>query len=272
MSKIRTSVLTITPATAKEWLARGGVNRKVKGHVRRIKEDILAGRWVLNGQSITLDRHGRVIDGQHRLLACVQADRAIESVVAMGADPAAFDTIDTGSPRSAGDMISVDQIPNAAIVAAATRIITWYDENYDGDLNGFASGLSATVIHRNAKRYGEAGLFDIVSRVKSKRSLTNIVPAGPLSAVMFIAVRGGYADVAEHFLVALETGADLAIGDAALALRSRLIAAKSRRERIRPQSLFGLILKAWNGYVSGEPVKLVRIAINERAPRAKTAA
>lgn len=267
MAHIRSSVITITPEAAGQWLARGGTNRRLKSHVDKIRDDILAGRWFLNGQAIILDRDGRVLDGQHRLRACVMAGLPIESVVVFNADPAGFDTIDTGAARSAADLISIDGTKNAALVAAATRILTWYDNHYEGDLNGFAGKLSSTLIRRNAAQYGKAGLYAIVSNIKARSGLARIFPVSPLSALIFVASREGYGDLAAKFLEDIETGANLPAGDAALALRNRVISAKARGERIMPQSMFGLMLKSWTAYVKNDPVKLVRIGLSERAPK-----
>lgn len=54
-------------------------NREVDwAKVREIARDIEAGRWRLNNHLLGFDGKGRLVDGQHRLHAIVQAGIAVE--------------------------------------------------------------------------------------------------------------------------------------------------------------------------------------------------
>jgi hypothetical protein len=69
----------ITPEMAKNILENNSHNRKIsKSRVAKFKEEILNGYWLYNGESIVVSETGRLLDGQHRLLACVEANTAIE--------------------------------------------------------------------------------------------------------------------------------------------------------------------------------------------------
>lgn len=98
---------TITPEIAHEWLRGNTINRPVKQHyVRMLASDMELGRWKRNGE--TIKRNGRLLlDGQHRLLACIMANTPFETLVVDGIDRDVFPTIDDGCPRSRIDTLAV---------------------------------------------------------------------------------------------------------------------------------------------------------------------
>jgi hypothetical protein len=80
--------------------------------VARYAREIAAGRWKPNGETIKFTMDGVLLDGQHRLAAVALAGVGIETTVVWGLDPDCFDTIDSGRPRSAADMLAIQGIPN----------------------------------------------------------------------------------------------------------------------------------------------------------------
>src|SRR5439155_18773761 len=74
-------IMTITPELAKEWLDRGGTNRKVtRRRVEAMTAAIQRGEWQLTGEAIKLDDEGRVRDGQNRLQAIARAGIPVRTV------------------------------------------------------------------------------------------------------------------------------------------------------------------------------------------------
>lgn len=91
----------------------------------RYANEILRGKWALNGESIIFDKYGRCQSGQHRLAGVIFANQMlktdlekwsdygwkdgvfIECVVVVGIDPKpeVVDTIDVGQKRSLGDVL-----------------------------------------------------------------------------------------------------------------------------------------------------------------------
>ena len=87
----------ITPARARELLEGGHRNRPVSHRrVRTIAQAMTGGKYVLNGETIVLDVSGRLLDGRHRLLACVLANLPIASFVVEGIAAAVFPSLDQG--------------------------------------------------------------------------------------------------------------------------------------------------------------------------------
>ena len=101
-------VCVVTPAIARDWIQVNTKNRRIRSaKVDQYDASMRAGRWAFNGQAIVFDVHGRLMNGQHRLLACIKAGVSFKVLVVHGVDAEAFDTLDTGAARTAGDILGI---------------------------------------------------------------------------------------------------------------------------------------------------------------------
>ena len=88
-SQITSEVMDITPDMAREMLKqninnpRGDKSLK-RAIVKSYADDILNGRWQLNGEAIVFDEDGRLVNGQHRLAAIVYAGNPAKMLVVRG--------------------------------------------------------------------------------------------------------------------------------------------------------------------------------------------
>lgn len=130
--RIRTE--KITPKRAQEWLDRSHdlSQRTLSRHrIDRLTRAILSGQWQLTHQPIALDTNGRVLDGQHRLTAIVEAGQQnpeleVELMVAWDSDPATFGVIDTGAARTTSDSLKIAGYHDTNHLAASTRALIAY--------------------------------------------------------------------------------------------------------------------------------------------------
>jgi len=117
-------VETITPEVAAIMLENNPANRNIKkNHVDAMARDMIAGRWQTNGDAIRMNCDGSLIDGQHRLTACVKSGVPFQTVVISGLDADVRATIDGGAKRTHGDRLGMMGVSNATHVSAATRLI-----------------------------------------------------------------------------------------------------------------------------------------------------
>ena len=124
-------IVEITPQQAQEMLDRsnGFQNRKLKPRLLdKLVRDIQAGEFLLNGESIKVDSKGQVIDGQHRLRACVCAERSIQTLLLQGVATEAYRTVDHGAVRGFADTLRMEGRNNAAALAGAVALV-WRIEN-----------------------------------------------------------------------------------------------------------------------------------------------
>src|SRR5688572_25165711 len=101
---VTSEIITITPNMAEAMLGKNFKNRNVsKGLVQAYARDMLSEDWRFTGEAIKFDVTGKLIDGQHRLLACVKAGVNFRSLVLRGLEPEAQEVLDSGRVRTAGD-------------------------------------------------------------------------------------------------------------------------------------------------------------------------
>jgi len=114
---------TITPKEAEYILnTTNARNRNIRGNkVSEMVRDLHDGNWRFNGDAIRFDRDGNLLDGQHRLTACLESGIPIQTLVVKGLDSAVMSTIDTGTKRSAGDLFSLKGVAYPTQIAASCR-------------------------------------------------------------------------------------------------------------------------------------------------------
>jgi hypothetical protein len=127
--KLEITVEQITPKTAKEMLEFNTHNRRINDRLVKIyAEAMRLNEWRLNGETIIFDKNGRLQSGQHRLLACIEANSAFWSVVVRGTEPASLYTLDTGRKRSLADALTLRGETSASILGTAA-IYRWRYEH-----------------------------------------------------------------------------------------------------------------------------------------------
>lgn len=142
---IKTNVEVITPVVAAEYLRAYNVGNRNpnKGQVAYYAKMMQAGEWELNGESIKFSApcpEIRLLDGQHRLMACVEANVPFETLVVRDVEEKTFDTLDQGWLRKKGQIFKIADIPNATNIAAAINRyltmgytkVTSMDTTHDG--------------------------------------------------------------------------------------------------------------------------------------------
>jgi len=243
---LKPTVMEITPELATKWLEGNVHNRKLRQkEVDRLAREMKGGRWALNGESIIFASDGTLLDGQHRLWACVESQVTFQSVVVYGADASSFTTIDQGRHRSPANHLEVARVQSnyTTTVAAVASIIIRYRTNN---------------IFSNEK----VNPADLVELVKTNPEIVEWVnkarkapkglkgSASSIATVLYLGSRY-LPNEAEAFLHHWVTGSDLATGSPILTLRQRVLTAKppaSQWER-----LF-LVVSAWNAYAEKRPL------------------
>lgn len=120
------SVVSVTPETAKRWLARNDNNRRMReATVLKYARDMAAGRWQITGESIKFDTDGRLLDGQQRLAAIARSGVTIQLVVMRGIPAAAQRVMDTGRARTSSDALTMQGEANSAQIDTQAAIAFW---------------------------------------------------------------------------------------------------------------------------------------------------
>jgi len=207
-----------------------------------------AGRWDVNGETIKFNGK-QLIDGQHRLQACIEADVAFAAVVVRGIDADAMH-IDRGMPRTIGQWLSHAKIKNAHNVAAIARMCVAHEKGLWKTRSwGYACITDSEVVDF-ASQHHEAINASLWTSKEPKNGISKSI----LTAVLFLG--SGKSDAtknatAEWFRDKIITGSDINENDAVLHLRNRF-AANSGSSRLSAFMVRSLTTLAWNKTVLGE--------------------
>ena len=175
---ITAGVVEITPELAKEILDNHNEgNRPLKkSHVQMLTTTFKRNEWMLNGESIAFSETGRLLDGQHRLTACVHSGRSFKTIVIKGIeDESAFGTIDIGKPRSVTDLMSLKGLPKSPLFSAIAKPHKAWIETEEENRSKFKLA-PRQYSERNVVLHGEKYIdiifpaFEAVQRLRRKSS------------------------------------------------------------------------------------------------------
>ena len=140
---LKTQFEVVEPKKAYEYLSRlekksqsvkyqRGVDQgTVAKYARLMSED----KWLINGDTICLDKNNYLINGQHRLKSIIKSNRPQLCIIVSGLDPDAIETIDQGKPRTASDLLVMAGYKRAeagllSVMAKNEILITRYKNPY----------------------------------------------------------------------------------------------------------------------------------------------
>ena len=254
----------IDAALAKRLLERNSENRPMRtAHITALARAILAGEWMETHQGIALDTGGRLVDGQHRLHAIIEADQSVPgitvpSLITCGISAATFAVVDTGRVRSASDILALQGEANTLRLASAVKLLFAHDNLPFGEwrrrkitnieMNDYLHAFPDVreALRTSGNWSGQIGLID-----------------SACAAGIFLVWRewGRESPVFERWWAGLCTGANLGQGDARLALRNH-VSNRMNHTRRGPVHL-ALFIKAWNYCLTGRPVSMLAFRKDE---------
>lgn len=249
-SKITHSVISVTPEMAKRWMDNNNShNRDISEfRVADYADDMEAGRWTFNGETIQFDRTGILLNGQHRLMAIIATGIAQTFLIVHGLDPAAQLTMDQGTRRTPAEQLAVAGIITDKTIPAAIRTyIRWQ--------KGFLFGDQVDRKRKHKLTTSEIvqWAIDNPDLIALLRDLSEAgVRRSPCSSSMALAVALRFSLIDERdclfFFGKLVTGADLPAKSPILGLRARLLNAQEARTNLTERDLIGFFTIAWNAY------------------------
>lgn len=220
-------VKEVTPSIAAELLKSNTNNRNItESRVNMYAKAMAEGAWELTGDTIKLSSDGRLMDGQHRLLAVVKSGKTVKFAIAHGVDPKAFDAIDTGKPRTAGDVLIVDGVKRYARSTASVGRMMVSERR--GMLNPESPQLvpgGGVVTNHEIREVIENNLdvMDAVEDVMRRfRQVTSYLPPAIAAFVLWKA-RKDSPEQADAYFTGLAEGTGLEKGSPILTVRERLM-------------------------------------------------
>ncbi len=247
---ISARLVTITPQLAEKWLKKNTHNRGVvNARVDQYAADMRRGEWRVNGETIKLAADGRILDGQHRLMAVLEAGVEIQSLVITGLEDAAQETMDQGRARSLADVFKLRGEKYSNPLATSSRILALYEMYGQIVQPAYEAPPSIMQASRALERNPE--LRDSVAFVYLLRKPW--MPSSHMGALHFLFATAD-AEAANDFVTKLSTGEELHRAHPIYVLRELLMTAHMERNPILQRHQLALIIKAWNAYMDGEEI------------------
>lgn len=262
--KVITNEILITPDIAMDILQNNHRNRKMNKELVLLYADQMSrGLWKFNGESIIISDENILLNGQHRLGAIIKSGTSQKFIVVQGISQAAFDTIDTGKTRTAGDILSIANIKESTKISS---IITRF------------FGVSVSQSRRESLLRSRRSKQEVLSEYQSNPDFWRAVLTA--SSRLYRRIRllsqsdiGGYIaylvkekghdfNFVESFFNQLFFDTDIENSTIPL-LRDKLIRSITTQYKISSRLRHALIVKTWNAYVDGKEYKRLSFDIDK---------
>lgn len=251
----------VTPDVAFQWLTRNTINRTVtKAHVERLAIEMATDRWMLNGEAVKFASTGKLLDGQHRLTACIEAMKPFPTKVVTGLEEAVFKTLDQGKVRTAADLLTIDGQKFGATNTAAATMLVWQYQL--GKIIANAQPPRTVIRDMAVENPGIAKACD------DAKAFAKVMPVGVGGFLLFMFAQKDVV-LASEFRDAMAIGANMAPDDPFLRLRNAWLENRAAtRKRGRPE-MIAISIKAWNAKREDpdKGVRVLRHATGERFPK-----
>lgn len=253
----------ITPQKAEEYLQMNLENRPVSKDTVAIYADMMKrGKWHLNGESITFTPEGELLNGQHRLKACVLAGVPFTSTVTRGIPKEEFKTIDCGRTRKMSQLIGMQGTKHYVIVASTFNMAQALIKGVRiSDRNAVKKGAGYTNIDKmelfEQDREGYIEAANAARQLSCGAKLLDVSLVG--GCIYYLTKYCGYTMeyVSLFFeqLLSYSTSRFQAIDT----LRIRLIKESNNNiGKTHRNVILALLIKTWNNYVTNKAVMCLR--------------
>lgn len=249
--RIDFKVMKITPDQAREWLVKNKhQNRPLNpNHVKNLSKEMLENKWDLTGEPIIFSDKGDLLEGQHRLNACVLAGVPFISAVEFGVDERTFLTMGTGRTRTLGDVFGSKGEQNRSTLTAT---IGWIYRDLRGQWSS-SIGPNNREGEQLLERFPE--IREYVMRVSNKSHKTARLCPPSILAFCYWQFAQKDSLLADEFFDALLKGSNLNEDEPVYLLRERLLQNRHAFSKLMPYHILALIRVAWNHTRAGKKVK-----------------
>ena len=280
------SIVEVDPDLAKEWLKRNRRNRRIRDErVTRYAEQIKDGEWMVSPDAIAFDYNGKLINGQHRLKAVIEADQLASFLVVVGLEPDAFKISDVGVKRTGGDILRIEGFKNPEELAAATRLMVLWAEDRLEEANEYENVYNDALVEMAdlcSQRSGNQlwTLPEAVRQVnaKNKKAYSGVVPRSMMAFAVY-AYQHSFPDRAKSFFEGItdtpghtleDWEAEYGPSDGSEHYENPIIlykyVMKTKYDSLTRDRILGYLIKAMNYYCLQQPHKKLRYRETDNFP------
>jgi len=258
----------ITPKVAEKMLAGNKGNRNLRRmRVNQLVRDITLGQWKVTGDAIKFDTTRRLVDGQHRLVAIVEAGKTCTSLVIRNLDPGAIIALDTGASRTPGDSLVVAGMCSAKISTPLASAIKHYAQFHAGPKALINPGFKVPpwAVISMGKRHAAALIPWCEKLAVPAFSRVRMGAVGAYAALALITSEVDK-DMAEAFWLGVTTGANLDCKAPEYMLRESFGGIRGGSTRHVRGTYIAWMIKAWNARRDDHKICRFRWSPGEKFP------
>lgn len=266
-SQIKTSLKTITPELAESWLKKNIKNRPIRqGNLALLMQQLKSNSWVLNNDAICFDKEGNLLNGQHRLTACVNTGISFECLVMRGLEPKSFNVMDTGDKRTSGDVLGANNVEFPAVKSTLIRFVLEYKAGRvmnDLSANRATKATNQIILdfyNKNQKKIDEA--VAIGQQVYRNHHMFASGIIGSFAYIFNEIDKQSCAIFMEQF----GKGEDLRAGDPVLVLRQQLFKNAQSRTKYSKTTKLAWVILAWNSFRANKKVRTIYLNTGAKFP------
>lgn len=260
--KYTVKIETITPEIAKRLLESNEKNRKINPErVMKYANDMKRGMWSA-ATMLIVDEDGHLIDANHRLNAVIKADTPVQMVVFSGLEKKYLPFIDTGRPRSAGDMLAfmdgvegVGGLKNAS--AIARNVLAYRTQNLSRTIYVGYDEIAKLIIDEKECMATAMKFYNAAHR---RCAIGCGLSAGG-GAAMFLIIQKNKDSIGDFnaFCNRVIYGENITKQSPEYAARCAILNNSHYTGQTRIVRDMYTILRAWEAHVKGESLQQVRI-------------
>ena len=272
------TIRTIDPVIAKELLSGQTKNRKIsKTTVAKYKEFMKLGQWVLNGEPLIFGG-SKLIDGQHRLTACVESGEPFSAVWVELDEEGVFKTLNQGKRRNGADVLSVFGHASSTNVFSSICILARIDKLGELGYQGFGNSGRLPISNHEVEEYAlKYPHIDVSIRKCDTWYRQFRLKKGPLAALHYMLRRSEAHRVpmgeesddlrSDAFMESLCFGMNLSKGNPILPLRNSLLRQMGDNMKISPHFIVRGGVLAYNNWVTGKESNVLRVGRIPQIPK-----
>ena len=231
--------------------------------VNRLAAEMASGNFLLSCDALVLVNNV-LYNGQHRLQAVIKANTTCQFLVMRTHDKEIFHVIDAGCKRNVSDVIGGE---HRMCVAAMAMTILSYNQ---GMTSAYSRG-GARLRRSEAIAFCEQHREKLVALAKLMHSFyksNRFLSPSTSGAFAYLANEICGEDFGTTFIKSVYAGDTT--NDAAKDLRDKLINNRLSKAKLPNTYLFGLIIKAFNCWMSNQRAKVLRLTQGEDYPAIST--
>lgn len=247
-----TTEVRVTPEIAQHWMTFNTSNREVtQAKLEQFQHEMERGEWKVQGDTIRFS-YGKLLDGQHRLMAVALAGVTLPMLVVHGLDPETQANMDTGRGRTPRDVLSIEGLDKweSSTLGSAIHTIMAYE-------SGLALYSARKFLNREVRNYYLEHRAAIEATVQVCKALPRKHPIVPHSRTMALHYIFAKLDreAADQLFTRLTTGEGLAKSSPVFHLRQRLLSDLIDKRTRSAFEQLAFIVKTWNSVRRGGSVK-----------------